>query len=181
MRTSLVRLCAQISTLGEQHSEVSASSIGSLPASASSMKFPADGLDKLRERTIGCGIAVHRTLGPGLLESIYRDCMVIELRANGFSVDRERRVSLKYRDQPVGGVLRIDIVVEATLIIEVEAVEKLHPVHSAQLMTYLKLTSLPSGLLMNFNTPALHLGVKRLVHPDLYISQARDSLTPPLL
>jgi GxxExxY protein len=144
------------------------------------MNSAAGALDKLRERAIGCGIAVHRTFGPGLLESIYRDCMVIELRANGLAVERERPVFLQYRGEPVGGVLRIDIVVEGTLLIEVKAVEKLHPVHSAQVMTYLKLTGLPGGLLMNFNTPALRLGLKRLVHPDLYNRPGTPDLLPPV-
>jgi len=125
-------------------------------------------LDALKERVIGCAINVHRVFGPGLLESIYQRCMVIELRAAGLSVERERRVSLKYRDQSIGPGLKIDLIVSGCLIVEVKAVERIHPVHLAQVITYLKLTGLPEGLLMNFNTTSLRSGLRLVVHPDLY-------------
>lgn len=128
----------------------------------------ADDLEALKERVIACGIEVHRTLGPGLLESIYRDCMALELRAVGLSVERERRVAIRYRDQNVGGCLKVDLAVNARLIVEIKAVERLHPVFMAQVITYLKLTGFPVGLLMNFNTEVLRAGLKVLVHPDLY-------------
>jgi GxxExxY protein len=128
----------------------------------------ADDLEALKERVIACGIEVHRTLGPGLLESIYRDCMAIELRAAGLSVEREHRVAIRYRDQTVGASLKVDLVVDNRLIMEIKAVERPHPVFMAQVITYLKLTGLPVGLLMNFNTPVLRTGLKVLVHPDLY-------------
>ena len=111
---------------------------------------------------------MHRALGPGLLESIYQDCMAIELRAAGLNVERERRVSLRYRDQDVGAALKVDLVVDCRLILEVKSVERLHPVFLAQVITYLKLTGSPVGLLMNFNTEVLRAGLKVLVHPDLY-------------
>ena len=135
----------------------------------------ADDLEALKERVIACGIEVHRALGPGLLESIYRDCMAIELRAAGFSVERERRVVIRYRDQAVGGSLKVDLAVNARLILEIKAVERLHPVFMAQVITYLKLTGFPVGLLMNFNTEVLRSGLKVLVHPDLY---KRPSASP---
>jgi GxxExxY protein len=125
-------------------------------------------LDDVRERVIGCAIAVHRALGPGLLESIYRDCTMIELKAAGFQVEREKSVCLQYRGEKVGTMLRLDLVVDNTLIVEVKAVERLHPVHSAQVITYLKLSGLPAGLLLNFNATSLRAGLKKLVHPDLY-------------
>lgn len=125
-------------------------------------------LEALKERVIACGIDVHRTLGPGLLESIYRDCMAIELRAAGLSVERERRVAIRYRDETVGGSLKLDLVVDNRLIVEIKAVDRPHPVFMAQVITYLKLTGLPVGLLMNFNTTVLKPGLKVLVHPDLY-------------
>src|SRR5690349_9420269 len=117
-------------------------------------KLP-DGLEALRARVVGCGIAVHRTLGPGLLESIYRDCLAIELRSAGFEIERERRVSVRYRGQLVGAALKVDIVVNGQLVVEVKAVEHLHPVFFAQVITYLKLTECPLGLLMNFNSAIL--------------------------
>jgi len=128
----------------------------------------ADDLEALKERVIACGIEVHRTLGPGLLESIYRDCMAIELRAAGLSVERERRVAIRYRDQTVGGSLKLDLVVDSRLVVEIKAVDRPHPVFMAQVITYLKLTGFPVGLLMNFNTTVLKAGLKVLVHPDLY-------------
>jgi GxxExxY protein len=128
----------------------------------------ADDLEALKEQVIGCGIAVHRALGPGLLESVYRDCMAIELRSVGLSVERERRISVRYRGQSVGMPLKVDLVVDQRLIVEVKAVEHLHPVFFAQVVTYLKLTGCPVGLLMNFNTTTLVSGLKTVVHPDLY-------------
>jgi GxxExxY protein len=135
----------------------------------------SDDLEALKEQVIGCGIAVHRTLGPGLLESIYQDCMAIELRLAGLTVEREQRVSLRYRDQEVGAPLRVDLAVDGRVIVEVKAVERLHPVYSAQVITYLKLTGFPVGLLMNFNSTSLRAGLKYLVHPDLYKTAATSS------
>jgi len=130
-------------------------------------------IDQLTEKVIGCAIAVHTTLGPGLLESIYRACLMIELLANGFRVESERRVIVEYRGQRVAGDLMIDLLVEGCLVIEVKAVERLHPVHQAQVITYLKLTGFPAGLLMNFNATTLRAGLKRIDHPDKYIPKPR--------
>jgi GxxExxY protein len=131
------------------------------------IKLAAD-LEALKEQVIACGIEVHRALGPGLLESIYQDCMTIELRAVGLRVERERRVAIRYRDQTAGKSLKVDLAVEDRLIVEIKAVERLHPVFMAQVITYLKLTGFPVGVLMNFNTEVLRAGLKVLVHPDLY-------------
>lgn len=125
-------------------------------------------IESLTARVIGCAIQVRRTLGPGLLESVYRDCLLIELRANGLRVERERRVSLKYREQLIHSSLTMDLVVEECVIVELKAVENIHPVHLAQVVTYLKLTGYPAGLLMNFNVTSLRAGLRRLVHPALY-------------
>lgn len=127
----------------------------------------SEDLEKLKERVIGCAIDVHRVLGPGLLESVYRDCLVIELRAAGIALERERRVPLHYRGQPIGTGFRIDLLVGDRLIVEVKAVERLHPVHSAQVITYLKITGLPAALLLNFNVTSLRTGVKALFNPEL--------------
>ena len=128
----------------------------------------SDDLEELKERVIGCAITVHRFLGPGLLESMYQDCLAIELRVAGLTVERERRVHLEYRGHPVGAPLKVDLVVDDRLIVEVKAVERLHPVHLAQVITYLKLTGFPTGLLMNFNATTLRAGLRTAVHPDLY-------------
>jgi len=130
-------------------------------------------LEALRERVIGCAIGVHRALGPGLLESIYRDCLVIELKAAGLRVEQEHCVCLHYRGERVSTALRIDLLVEDQLVIEIKAVESLHPVHTAQVITYLKLSGLPFALLINFNVTRLTAGLNRLVHPDLFMAQRR--------
>jgi GxxExxY protein len=128
-------------------------------------------IDELTELVIGCAIAVHKALGPGLLESIYRDCLVIELRLAGLSVSVEHRVPLEYRGQPVRDDLKVDLLVDGRLIVEVKAVDRLHPVHQAQVITYLKLTGCPAGLLLNFNASSVRAGLKRLDHPDVYAAK----------
>jgi GxxExxY protein len=129
--------------------------------------------DELSERVIGCAIAVHRELGPGLLESIYRECLVIELAAEGLHAQGERHVTLAYRGQRLSGHLVVDLLVEDNLVVEVKAVERIVPVHLAQLITYLKLTGYPVGLLMNFNATTLRSGLRRCEHPDRYVSLSR--------
>jgi GxxExxY protein len=136
----------------------------------------------LTEKIIGCGIEVHRTLGPGLLESIYRDCLVIEMRAQNLSVERERRVKLAYKGQSLSAKLRLDLLVDGVVVVEVKAVDRLHPVHQAQVITYLKLSGCPAGLLMNFNATSLKTGLRRLSHPDLYVAKlAMDSPELPMI
>jgi len=126
-------------------------------------------LDNITERVIGCAIEVHRTLGPGLLESIYRDCLVIELREAHLGVETGRRVSLRYKGEMVRSSLELDLVVDHRVVVELKAAERLHPVHQAQVMTYLRLSGCPVGLLMNFNETTLRAGLKRLTHPKLYV------------
>jgi len=145
----------------------------SFRASSSRMNVDLPALEALRERVIGCAIAVHRELGPGLLESIYRDCPVIELKAGGLRVEQEHCVCLHYRGERVSTALRIDLLVEDQLVIEIKAVESLHPVHTAQVTTYLKLSGLPFALLINFSVTRLTAGLKRLVHPELFMAQRR--------
>jgi GxxExxY protein len=108
-------------------------------------------------------------LGPGLLESIYCACLVIELMEQGLKVECGRPVKIEYRGKRVAGNLTLDIVVEDCVVIEVKAVERLHPVHQAQLITYLKLADLPAGLLMNFNDTTLKAGLRRVDHPNRYL------------
>jgi GxxExxY protein len=125
-------------------------------------------IDELTELVIGCAIAVHRTLGPGLLESVYRDCLVIEMTLAGLRVSVEHRVPLEYRGQRVRDDLKIDLLVDGRLIVEIKAVDRLLPVHQAQVITYLKLTGCSAGLLLNFHATSLRAGLKRLDHPDVY-------------
>jgi len=127
------------------------------------------GHEDLTDGIIGCGIRVHEALGPGLLESIYRACMIIELSASGYRSDTTRRVPVIYRGQDVGSTFCPDLIVNETVVVELKAVERLAPVHKTQVITYLKLTGLPVGLLMNFNVDFLKNGTRRIVRPDLYV------------
>jgi len=125
--------------------------------------------NQLSEAIIGAAIEVHRTLGPGLLESVYEDCLAVEFDLRGLSFERQRRVPLEYKGRQVAADLKIDFLVDGSVIIELKAVEKLLPVHGAQLLTYLRLTGKQLGLLINFNVPLLHVGVQRVVNhlPEL--------------
>lgn len=112
---------------------------------------------------IGAAIEVHRELGPGLLESIYEECLVVELRTRGVSLERQVTLPIRYKGMLLGCDYRLDLVVENKVIAEIKAVESLMPVHEAQLLTYLKLTHMPAGLLINFNTDVLRNGIKRML------------------
>jgi GxxExxY protein len=125
--------------------------------------------DELTEAIIGRAIEVHRVLGPGLLESVYRACLISELRDRQLLVESELSVPVIYKGKRVGIDLRIDLLVEGRVVVELKAVERLHPVHLAQVITYLKLTGHPIGLLMNFNAPSLRAGLRRLEHPDRFV------------
>jgi GxxExxY protein len=129
------------------------------------------GIEELTERIIGCAIEVHRILGPGLLESVYRECMIIEMRRAHLRVESEPHIPLDYKGQRISSGLRLDILVEGCLVLELKAVERLHPIYLAQVITYLKLTGCPAGLLMNFNATTLRAGLRRLDHPDLYVKK----------
>lgn len=133
-------------------------------------------VDQLSERIIGCAIAVHAALGPGLLESVYRDCLTMELLASGLTTDTEVHVPIEYRGQRIRDDLRLDLLVEGTIVVEVKSVATIHPVHLAQLITYLKLASKPAGLLLNFNASSLRAGLRRADHPDIYL-QKRSART----
>jgi GxxExxY protein len=135
----------------------------------SDMEDTEDQINSLTERVIGCAIEVHRVMGPGLLEAIYHGSLVIELKAADMKVESKRRVRIEYKGQRATDDLTLDLVVDNRLVVEVKAVEKLHPIHIAQVVSYLKLTGYPAGLLINFNTTSLRNGgLKRLDHPDRY-------------
>jgi len=134
-------------------------------------------LDQLTERIIGCGIEVHKTLGAGLLESVYRECLLIELRAAALHVVGEQWMKLKYKGTPLVPQLRLDLLVDDRIIVELKAVERIHPVHLSQVITYLKLTNHPAGLIMNFNVTSLRSGIRRLNHPDRYVKRVRKPVS----
>jgi GxxExxY protein len=116
------------------------------------------------QKVIGCAMRVHSGLGPGLLESAYRECLFFELIKTGFFAEKERPMPLVYADVKLDCGYRVDIMVERRLILEVKAVEGLNDVHFAQLLTYLKLADCKLGLLMNFNVLHLRDGIKRVVN-----------------
>lgn len=119
--------------------------------------------DPLTEKVIGMAIEVHRNLGPGLLESVYEECLCRELADAGVEFQRQKSVPVIYKDVPMETGFRADIVVGTDLLIEVKAVERLLPVHEAQVLTYLKFGGFSTGLLVNFNTKLLKDGIKRFV------------------
>ena len=127
-----------------------------------------DAIDRISERVIGCAIEVHRTMGPGLLESIYRECLLMELQEQDIYVDSERLIAVSYKERPLLSRFRIDLLVERCLIVELKAVEAVKPIHKAQVITYLKLTGHPAGLLVNFNDVTLKAGLHRLDHPHRF-------------
>ena len=97
--------------------------------------------------------------------------MIIEMRRAGLRVDSERHVPIDYKGQPISSGLKLDLLVEGCVVVELKAVEHLHPVNLAQVITYLKLTGFPAGLLMNFNATTLRAGLRRLDHPDRYVKK----------
>jgi len=128
------------------------------------------------ERIIGAAVEVHRTMGPGLLESTYLECLECELAERGLRYERERVVPIVYKQKRLKKTYKLDLVIENLVVVEVKSVAALLGVHEAQVITDLKLTGYPAGLLMNFNVAKLMAGgVKRLVHPDeLRKHRARD-------
>ena len=112
---------------------------------------------------IGAAMRVHRELGPGLLESAYHRCLAFELKLAGLRVASEVPLDLEYRGMSFGCGYRADLIVEGCLLVEVKAIQKLEPVHLAQVITYLKLAHLSAGLLLNFNVPRLRDGMRRIV------------------
>lgn len=114
------------------------------------------------KRTIDCGFAVHKALGPGFLEPAYKNAFCLELTAQGLSFECEKSVTVRYRDRPVA-LHRLDLVVKGCVIVEFKAVKALRRVHEAQVLAYLKASRLPVGLLMNFGGATLKEGLRRII------------------
>ncbi len=119
--------------------------------------------DPLTERVIGLAIAVHRALGPGLLESAYEECFCLELGEAGIGFARQVPLPVLYKGIRLDCGYRLDVVLERDLIFEIKAVERLLPIHEAQILTYLRLSSIRTGLLVNFNSVVLKDGLRRFV------------------
>jgi GxxExxY protein len=121
-------------------------------------------INQLTSEIIGAAIEVHKELGPGLLESVYEMCICKELEFRGISFERQKELPVAYKGEKLESGLRLDVVVEKRVIVELKSCEKLLPVHEAQLLTYLKLTDMKVGLLINFNVPVLVDGIKRMAN-----------------
>ncbi len=119
---------------------------------------------EISEKIIGCAIEVHKVLGPGLLESVYQECLFYELQKADLNVEKQKPLPLVYKEVKLDVGYRIDLVVEGKVIIEVKSVEALNEIHIAQVLTYLKLSGCKLGLLMNFNVLSVADGIKRLVN-----------------
>ena len=120
--------------------------------------------NRLSKEIIGAAIEVHRRLGLGLLESAYEECLCRELAIRGLSFERQKPLALSYKGVNLDCGYRLDVVVEGLVILELKAAEKIEPIHEAQLLTYLKLSELKLGILINFNVPLLKHGIKRIVN-----------------
>jgi GxxExxY protein len=125
-------------------------------------------LNELSGKVIGLCIEIHRELGPGLLENAYEECLAYELSQAGLRFERQKPLPVRYKEVHLDCGYRLDFVVEGELILELKAATELHPIHEAQLLTYLKLERKSLGLLINFNVPVLSQGVKRVACGDLF-------------
>ena len=121
-------------------------------------------MNQLSSKIIGAAIEVHKTLGPGLLESAYEECLCHELSIQGLLFEKQKPLSVDYKGKKLDCGYRMDIVVEKEVIIELKSCEKIEPIHKAQLLTYLKLSGLNLGLILNFNVPLMRDGIVRIVN-----------------
>jgi GxxExxY protein len=122
-----------------------------------------DELERVISRILNCALEVHRRLGPGLSEGIYEDAMTIELEFEGLAFERQQQVIVRYRDRPLRAQ-RFDLVVEKQVVVEIKSVEQLHPIHKAQLLSYVRSAQLRVGLLINFGGQTLRGNVNRVVN-----------------
>jgi len=120
--------------------------------------------NEISERIIGCTIEVHKILGPGLLESAYEECLFYEIFQTGLRVEKQKPLPLIYKEIKLEVGYRIDLIVENKVLVEIKSVEALNDIHTAQVLTYLKLSGCKLGLLMNFNVLRVKDGIKRLVN-----------------
>jgi GxxExxY protein len=123
--------------------------------------------NELSNRIIGCAIDVHRALGPGLLESAYKECLFYKVTAAGIPIEKEKPMPLSFEDVRLNCGYRIDLLVENKLVVEIKSVEALNDIHFAQTLTYLRLGNFKLGLLINFNVVLLKEGIKRIINGSL--------------
>jgi len=120
--------------------------------------------NELSKKIIGCAIEVHKQLGPGLLESAYQECLYYELKQAGLNVQKEKPMPIVYKEVKLDHGYRIDLLVEEKVVIEIKTVEAFNDVHTAQVLTYLRLGKYKLGLLFNFQTTVLKSGIKRVIN-----------------
>lgn len=120
-------------------------------------------INNLTQQILKCAYKVHTELGPGLLESAYEECLYFELRKSGLNVDEQKILPLVYYEVKLDAGYRLDLLVENKVVVEIKSVETLNDVHTAQVLTYLKLSKCRIGLLLNFNVSSLKYGIKRLI------------------
>ena len=123
-----------------------------------------DYIEQTGRKIVDCSYRVHKTIGPGLLESVYEKCLVYELKKTGLKIRVQVEIPFLYDGKDIDLKLRIDILVEDSIVIELKAVEEIHPVFQAQLISYLKLTGNRLGYLINFNVPLIKDGIKRIIN-----------------
>jgi GxxExxY protein len=131
-------------------------------------------INEISQAIIGAAIEVHRTLGPGLLESAYEQCLSHEFSLRQIPVERQKPLHIDYKGVPLDCAYRLDFLVSGMVVVEVKAIEQLLPIHQAQLLSYLKLGGWKLGLLINFHAPLLREGIKRVV---LGLEEASNSIT----
>lgn len=120
-------------------------------------------LNKTTEQIIGAAIEVHKVLGPGLLESVYEECLCRELGLRGIKFERQKSLPVEYKGVKLDCGYRLDLIVEGIVVVEIKAVSIIEPIHEAQLLTYLKLGGWKLGMLINFNVPILKDGIRRRI------------------
>lgn len=130
-------------------------------------------IEELAALTIDCGLRIHRELGPGLLESVYETVLASSLIASGIKVDRQVPIAIEFQGLAFAEGFRADLLVEGRLIVEVKSVDRLMPVHGKQLLTYLRLTKQPLGVLLNFGGATFREGIRRIVNNHTEVGSSR--------
>ena len=120
-------------------------------------------MEEIFKKVLDCSFAVHTALGPGLLESIYEECLFFELKSKGLNVEKQKALPVLYKEIRLESGYRVDLIVENKIIVEIKSVETVIDVHYAQLLTYMKLSGCKLGLLVNFNVSHLKEGIKRMI------------------
>ena len=133
----------------------------------------------ITHQILSAAIEVHRTLGPGLLESTYMPCLLYELHARNLRYVAQRAIPLVYKGIDLGDDYRVDLIVEDVVVVEVKSVAAVLPVHGAQTLTYMRLTNTPAGLVINFNVPRLMDGVRRLLLKDRFAAPSAETSKGP--